>query len=136
MRILSFLTSLIVILSFVLPWLKPPSGEMTFIAIFDQVLTTPHGFEGVFWWLNPTSTGSILTFVAFFAGLFLVLLGVFFGILGGRLGPGIGLVGMFLFTTVAWYMYGGGFVDIIGEGYLLGLGGFVAGFVLGGGKYL
>ena len=136
MRILSFLTSLIVTLSFVLPWLRPPSGEMTFIDILNQVLTTPHGFEGVFWWLNPASTGSILTFVVFFAGLFLVLLGVFFGILGGRLGPGIGLVGMFLFTAVAWYVYGEGFVDIIGNGYLLGLGGFAAGFVLGGGKYL
>ncbi|ASJ06633.1 amino acid permease [Thermococcus pacificus] len=136
MRVLSFLTSLLVALSFLLPWLRPPSGELTFLHILNEIVTSPNGFEGAFWWLNPSSTGSIFTYVAFFAGLFMILLGVFFGLLGGRLGPGVGLVGMLLFTVIAWYFYGGGFLEILGEGYLLALGSFVAGFLLAGGKYL
>ncbi|ASJ08664.1 amino acid permease [Thermococcus siculi] len=136
MRLVSLITSLLVALSFPLPWLRLSSGDVTFLYILDKTITASNGFEGAFWWLNPNSTGSIFTYVVFFAGLFMILLGVFFGLLGGRLGPGVGLAGMLLFTTVAWYIYGGGFLETLSVGYLLALGSFVAGFLLAGGKYL
>ena len=136
MRILGFLSSLLVILSFLLPWLNLPSGKMTFIDILVEMLTSPNGFEGAFQWLNSSSTGSIFTYVAFFAALLMIILSIFFGFLGGRLGPSIGLVGMLLFTVIVWYFYGQDFPKILGEGYLLALGSFVVGLLLGGGKYL
>ncbi|AFL94756.1 hypothetical protein CL1_0548 [Thermococcus cleftensis] len=136
MRLVSFLASLVVLVSFPLVWLRPPSGDVTFLGILGRVLLPQEGFEGAFWWLNPSSTGSIFTFVVFFAGIFMILLGVLFGILGGRLGPGLGIFGMLIFTLVVWHFYGNDLPNIIGEGYLLALGGFLAGVMFGGGRYL
>jgi len=136
-RVLSFLVSLMVTLSFVLPWFRFESGgELTFIGILEGIFSSPGGFEGAFWWLNPAATTGIFVFIAFFAGVFLILVGVLFGLLGGRAGPGLGTLGMFVFTMISWYVYGEGFFGILAEGYIIALLSFVVGFITAGGKKL
>lgn len=66
----------------------------------------------------------------------MIVLGVFFGLRGGRLGPALGLLGLAVFTLVSWHIYGSGFEKILGTGYLMALAGFVAGLILAGGEYL
>ena len=136
MRLFSFLSSLLVVLSFALPWFRFDDGEITFMGILREVLTIPSGFEGAFWWLNPHSTAGMFTFIAFFAGIFIKLVAVLFGVLGGRHGPGIGTVGMFVFTVVSWHVYGSGYFGILAEGYVIALLSFVIGFVVAGGEKL
>ncbi|WP_240911711.1 amino acid permease [Thermococcus sp. LS1] len=137
MRILGFLSSLVVALSFVLPWFRLPwGGQITFLGILREVLASSSGFEGAFWWLNPNTTGTIFLFITFFAGIFMILVGILFGLLGGRLGPGIGMVGMLVFTLTAWHIYGQDFFGTLAEGYVIALLSFVVGFVAGGGKSL
>lgn len=137
MRIMAFLSSLLVILSFALPWFRfEGGGELTFIGILNNLFSNPYGYENAFWWLNPGSTAGLYTFIAFFAGVFLILVGVLFGFLGGRTGPGLGASGMFVFTIVSWHVYGPGFFGILAEGYIVALLSFVVAFITAGGKKL
>ncbi|WP_258083020.1 amino acid permease [Thermococcus thermotolerans] len=136
MRLFSFLSSLLVVLSFALPWFRFNGGEITFLGILREVLTMPGGFNGAFWWLNPNSTAGMFTFIAFFAGIFMILVGVLFGVLGGRVGPGVGTVGVLVFTLTSWYVYGSGYFEVLAEGYIIALLSFVVGFVVAGGEKL
>lgn len=140
MRLLGFLSSIVVVLSFILPWFRIPVNggveEITFLAILEETLGSSNGLEGAFWWLNPESVGTIFLFIVFFTGMSMILAGILFGLLGGRTGPGIGVVGVFIITLVAWHVYGEGFFEVLGEGYIIALLSFVVGFIWGGGKAL
>jgi len=130
MRFMSFISSLIVSVSFFLPWFKLPSGKTyTFWGILSKSI------NGSFSWLNPSSPGSLTVYVIFFTGVLMILLGVLFGVLGGRSGPALGILGVMVFTAVSWYLYGSGFERILGVGYILAILGFALGLVLAGGEY-
>ncbi len=131
MRFVSFISSLIVGVSFFLPWFNLPSGDAyTFWAILSKSI------EGSFSWLNPSSASSLVVYVVFFAGVLMVFLGVLFGLLGGRTGPALGILGILVFSVVSRYIYGPGFGGIIGAGYLMALAGFIFGLLFAGGEYL
>ncbi|WP_457752054.1 hypothetical protein [Thermococcus sp.] len=66
----------------------------------------------------------------------MILLGVLFGVLGGRSGPALGILGIAVFTAVTWYIYGSGFGKILEIGYVLAIAGFALGLVFAGGEYL
>ncbi len=130
-RFVSFISSVIVGVSFFFPWFKVPSGESySFWGILSQSI------EGSFSWLNPSSATSLGLYVVFFTGILMVFLGVLFGLLGGRSGPALGILGLAVFTAVSWHVYGSGFGKILGVGYLLALAGFALGIVFAGGEYL
>lgn len=131
MRFMSFISSVIVGVSFFFPWFRLPSGETySFWGILSQSI------DGSFSWLNPSSAASLAVYVVFFTGVLMIFLGVLFGLLGGRSGPALGLLGLAVFSVVSWHVYGAGFGRILGVGYLLALAGFALGIVFAGGEYL
>jgi len=130
MRFMSFISSIIAGVSFFFPWFRLPSGERyTFWGILSESI------NGSFSWLNPTSTESLAVYVIFFAGVLMILLGVLFGVLGGRSGPALGILGVAVFTAVTWYIYGSGFGKILETGYVLAIAGFALGLIFAGGEY-
>ncbi len=131
MRFMSFISSIIVGVSFFFPWFRLPSGEgYTFWGILSESI------NGSFSWLNPASAESLVIYVIFFVGVLMILLGVLFGVLGGRSGPALGILGIAVFTAVTWYIYGSGFGKILEIGYVLAIAGFALGLVFAGGEYL
>jgi len=131
MRILSFISSLVVGVSFFLEWFHLPSGKSyTFVGILS------HSISGSFQWLNPDNVSSLGAYVVFFAGILMILMGVMFGVIGGRRGPALGTIGMLVFTAVSWHIYGHAFTAILGPGYYLAWGAFLFALVFAGGQSL
>ncbi|MDI3474484.1 MAG: hypothetical protein PWQ79_1505 [Thermococcaceae archaeon] len=128
MRFLSYISSITVVGSFFLPWVSLKDGNYSFLKILLESI------DGSLSWLNPESAGSLTTYVIFFTGVLLITLGVLFGLLGGRLGPALGITGLLIFTAISRVVYGEGFFSRLQLGYYIAFLGFMIGVILAGGE--